>query len=120
MLLPFFLALLLQTQPQQQTRTAPAPKPDAKPATVRVAAIGSGHIFVGPELSPAKEELMVNTCNWLLGRDNLLRRSDLVWSFPRVALSAREHTLWNWGAWFGLPALFGYLGLVVLMVRRLR
>jgi hypothetical protein len=91
-----------------------------KPATVRVVAIGSGHIFVGPDLSPAKEELLLNTCNWLLGRDNLLRRSDQVWSFPRIALTPREHTLWNWGAWLGLPSLFLYLGLVSLMVRRLR
>jgi len=91
-----------------------------RPASVRVAAIGSGHIFVGPELSAAKEELLLATCNWLLGRDNLLRRSDLSWSFPRVSLSPREHTLWNWGAWLGLPGLFLYLGLVVLMVRRLR
>jgi hypothetical protein len=90
------------------------------PATVRVVAIGSGHIFVGPELPPAKEELLVNSCNWLLGRDNLLRREDRVWSFPRVSLAAREHTLWNWGAWLGLPGLFLYLGLAVLMVRRLR
>jgi hypothetical protein len=93
---------------------------DARPATVRVAVIGSGHLFVGPELAPAKEELLLDTCNWLLGRDNLLRRSDEVWAFPRVSLSQREHTLWNWGAWFGLPALSLYLGLVVLMVRRLR
>ena len=85
-----------------------------------VAAIGSGHIFVGPDLSPAKEELLVDTCNWLLGRDTLLRRADKVWSFPRVSLSPREHTMWNWGAWFGLPSLSLYLGLVVLMGRRLR
>jgi hypothetical protein len=91
-----------------------------KPASARVAAIGSGHIFVGPELSPSKEELLLSTCNWLLGRDNLLRRSDQVWSFPRVSLSQRENTLWDWGAWFGLPSLSLYLGLVVLMGRRLR
>ncbi|HLJ96725.1 MAG TPA: hypothetical protein VKU02_26365 [Gemmataceae bacterium] len=91
-----------------------------QPATVRVAAIGSGHIFVGPELSPAKEELLLDTCNWLLGRENLLRRSDQVWSFPRVASSPREHSLWNWGVWLGLPSLSLYFGLVVLMGRRLR
>jgi hypothetical protein len=92
----------------------------SQPATVRVVAIGSGHIFVGPELSPAKEELLLNSCNWLLGRDNLLRRDNQVWSYPRLSLSPREHTLWNWGAWLGLPGLFLYLGLTVLMVRRLR
>ncbi len=92
----------------------------SEPKTVRVAAIGSGTLFVGPELSPAKEELLLNTCNWLLGREDLLPKSDRVWEYPRVALNAREHTLWNWGAWLGLPGLFAYFGLVVLMVRSLR
>ena len=90
------------------------------PTTVRIAAIGNGAIFTGAELTPAKEELLLDTCNWLLGRDDLLPGADRVWQFPRVALSPREHTLWHWGAWLGLPGLFAYLGLVVLLVRRLR
>jgi hypothetical protein len=93
---------------------------NAPPATVRIAAIGNGAIFSGATLSPAREELALDTCNWLLGRDDLLPRADRVWQFPRVKLSDREHTLWHWGAWLGLPILFAYFGLVVLMIRRLR
>jgi hypothetical protein len=91
-----------------------------KPGIVRVAAIGSGSVFTGQELSPAKEELLLNTCNWLLGRDDLLPRADRVWSYPRVTLNPREQALWHWAGWVGLPAVFAYLGLVVVLVRRLR
>jgi hypothetical protein len=92
----------------------------AEPATVRVVAVGHGGLFSGAELAPAKEELAVNTLNWLLGRDDLLPRAGSVWAYPRVALGEREYLLWRWGGWLGLPALFAYLGLVVLLVRRLR
>jgi hypothetical protein len=90
------------------------------PATVRVAALGHGGLFVGPELTPAKEKLLVNVCNWLLGRDDVLPREDVKWSYPRVVQDERENTLWQWGARLGLPVLFLYLGLVVLLVRRVR
>jgi hypothetical protein len=93
---------------------------NAQPATVRVAAIGHGGLFSGAELAPAKEKLAANTCNWLLGRDDLLPKADRVWQYPRVGLGEREEVLWHYGAWLGLPAVFAYLGLVVLMVRRLR
>jgi hypothetical protein len=33
---------------------------------------------------------------------------------------SREEQLWLWGTRLGLPVLFAYLGLVVLLVRRLR
>jgi hypothetical protein len=92
----------------------------ATPATVRVAAIGHGGLFTGPDLSPAKEELLLNTCNWLLGRDDLLPREDQVWSYPRVALDPKAHTVWHYGAWLGLPGVIAVLGLIVLMVRHLR
>jgi hypothetical protein len=95
--------------------------PNAQPATVRVAAIGNGGLFTGKDLSPAKEQLLLNTCNWLLGRDDLLTKEDNpAWRYPRVTLDPRARTLWHWGAWVGLPALFAYFGLVVVMVRRLR
>jgi hypothetical protein len=90
------------------------------PATVRVAAIGHGGLFVGPELSPAREKLLINTCNWLLGRDDVLPTDQEKWSYPRVSLDERENTLWQWGTRLGLPVLFLYLGLVVLLVRRVR
>jgi hypothetical protein len=86
-----------------------------------VAVIGQGEVFVGSELSPAKERLFLQTANWLLGRDDYLPRADHPWSYPRVPLppESSEHRLWLWGA-FGLPLLFAYLGLVVLLIRRLR
>lgn len=92
----------------------------AKPARVRVAALGDGTLLVGRDLSPAREQLLLNTCNWLLGRDDALPRDDRPWSFPRVAMQPRERTLWTLAALIGLPGLFAYLGVVVLLVRRLR
>jgi hypothetical protein len=109
-----------------------------KPPTVRLVALGDGYQFSDRKLSPAQEQFLLNTCNWLLGRDDQLP-SDTTsasegkpasvgkastagkeWRFPRVEMSRREHDLWQWTAWLGLPALFAYLGVVVLLVRRLR
>lgn len=89
--------------------------------SVRLAAIGQGEVFTGAELSPAKERLFLQTANWLLGRDDYLPRDDHPWSYPRVPLApeSAEYRLWLWGA-FGLPFVFAYLGLVVLLIRRLR
>jgi hypothetical protein len=97
-------------------------KDDARPeqTTVRVAAIGHGSLFVGPTLSPAREKLLLDSCNWLLGRDDQLAQEGTTWSLPRVDVSSREQLLWAWGTMLGLPGLFTYLGLVVLLVRRLR
>jgi hypothetical protein len=96
--------------------------PDAKanPAAVRVVAIGHGGIFIGPTLSPVREKLLLDTCNWLLGRDDLLTSASRQWKFPRLEMSAREQSIWEWGTRLGLPALAAYCGVVVLMVRRLR
>jgi hypothetical protein len=90
--------------------------------SVRVAVIGQGDVFVGPKLSPARERLFLQTANWLLGRDDYLPRADHPWSYPRVPLPAdsHEHYLWLWGTRLGLPVLFGFLGFVVLLLRRLR
>jgi hypothetical protein len=89
---------------------------------------------------------MLNTCNWLLGRDDRLPRDDPKhrWAYPRVQLESPQalwhwgsqadpadeqerdrqrrvqQELWHWGTQVGLPALFLYLGLVVLLVRRMR
>lgn len=86
----------------------------------RVAAIGHGGVFLGQTLSPVKEKLLVDTCNWLLGRDDLLTKDASRWSYPRVEFAGNRKALWQWGGWVGLPVLFAYLGLVVFMVRRLR
>jgi hypothetical protein len=87
---------------------------------VRVAAIGHGGWFVGEELSPAKEKLLLDVSNWLLHRNELLVEDTHPWRYPRVALDENEQQLWHWGAQLGLPGLFVYLGLAVLMLRRLR
>ena len=92
----------------------------AEPATVRVAAIGHGGLFTGKELSPGKERLLLDTCNWLLGRDHQLPKQGVEWKFQRNPMDTREQFLWYGGALLGLPGLFAYLGLVVLLVRRLR
>jgi hypothetical protein len=42
------------------------------------------------------------------------------WQYPRVEMSSENKELWHWGAFLGLPGLFVYIGLVVLMLRRLR
>ena len=97
-----------------------------RPIPLRVAAIGQGAVFNSPdasrpELTPAREELLLMTCNWLLGRDERLPSSNLgTWEYPRVELSQREWKIWRWGAFLGLPLLFAYIGLVVLMLRKVR
>jgi hypothetical protein len=94
---------------------------DTKPATVRVAVIGHGGVFMGTSLTPAKEKLLLDVSNWLLGRDDLLARDDHEpWQYPRVTLTGSENGLWQWGTRLGMPLLFVYLGFVVLMVRRMR
>jgi hypothetical protein len=96
------------------------------PQTVRVAAIGHGGWFVGgdKDVTPAKEKLILDVCNWLLRRDDLLIKDSTPdnppWSFPRIALETKQSEIWHWGTQIGIPVLFIYLGLVVLMVRRLR
>jgi hypothetical protein len=91
-----------------------------KAAKVRVAVIGHGGVFTGPNLSPVREKLLLDVSNWLLGRDDLLARDSATWSYPRVELSDAENGLWQWGTRLGMPLLFVYLGFVVLMVRRMR
>lgn len=94
--------------------------PTAEPTTARVAVIGHGGVFMGPNLSPAREKLLLDVSNWLLGRDERLVHEGKTWSYPRVALDDMAQTAWVWGAQLGLPALFFYFGLVVLMLRRVR
>jgi len=95
----------------------------------RLAVIGHGGIFNGSELSPATEKLALVVCNWLLKRDDRLPHVasasatyavDRQWSYPRIEMTDGKKNLWHWGTFFGLPALFVYLGVVVLMVRKVR
>jgi hypothetical protein len=87
---------------------------------VRVAVIGHGHILVGQDLTPAKEELLLDTCNWLLRRQDHLPHEGAEWSYPRVQLSDLDRALWQFGMLLGLPVLAAYLGVIVVMIRRLR
>ena len=89
-------------------------------AKLRIAAVGHGGLFIGKELSPSQEGLLLDTCNWLLGRDDRLARPATEWRYPRVGMSDYEKTLWLWGMRLGLPLLFAYLGAVALLLRRLR
>jgi hypothetical protein len=95
-------------------------EPNATPATVRVEAIGHGGVFMGANLSPAKEKLLLDSCNWLLGRDDLLATRQNSWSYPRAALRPAAASIWTWTVVAGLPVLCAYLGIVVLMLRRIR
>ena len=112
---PFPIGVAVET-------TVPVSWYDAKaaPATVRVAAIGHGGFFTGLDLSPTKETLMLNTINWLLGRDEYLPKADVQWSYPRVVLNARDQALWAWVIPAALPLVFSYIGLTVLLARRIR
>jgi len=94
---------------------------DAMPARVRLAVIGHGGVFSGTALTPVKEKLLLDVSNWLLGRDDLLaRENNEPWRYPRVTLADSDYALWVWGTNLGLPVFFVYLGLMVLMVRRMR
>jgi len=87
---------------------------------VRVAVIGHGGVFLGPTLTPVKEKLLLDVCNWLLGRDDLLAKRDETWQFPRVELTPEANRLWQWGTRLWQPLLFAFIGLIVWMVRRMR
>lgn len=92
----------------------------AEPTKARVGVVGNGAVFIGNSLSPIKEKLLLDTCNWLVGRDDLLTRQSSEFSFPRVPLTPAERNLWHWGTFLGLPLTFLYLGLFVWLVRRFR
>ncbi|VTS08688.1 hypothetical protein [Tuwongella immobilis] len=92
----------------------------ARPSS-RVAVFGHGGIFTGSTLKPAQEQLLLTTCNWLLGREERLPQAvESPWSYPRVELSEQQAALWHWGTFLGLPALVAYVGVIMLMFRRVR
>jgi hypothetical protein len=117
---PFPIGVAVQTRLPTKWQDSAADKPP----TVRLAVIGQGGFFTGKELPLAQEELFVSTIDWLLGRDDRLPKDERAWSYPRVndtipPDSEREY-LWLWGVRLGLPVLFAFLGLVMLLFRRLR
>ena len=94
------------------------PRMDRK--TVRLAVIGNGGVFTGRQLSPAHEQLLLHSCNWLLQRDDRLPKTESSWSYPRTELSESNRFYWQWGPLLGLPLFFLYVGVMVLMIRRVR
>jgi hypothetical protein len=97
-----------------------APTLQAKRKTGRLVVIGHGGLFTGKTLSPAHEQLLLHSTNWLLKRDDRLPRTDGEWKYPRVQRDERQSFLWKWGPFLGLPLVFLYLGLIVWIVRRVR
>jgi hypothetical protein len=88
---------------------------------VRVAGIGHGGVFTGTRLSPVREKLLLDSFNWLLGRDDLLAKAnEEPWKFPRLAMSEDATKLWVIGMWVGLPLFFLVLGVGVLLKRSMR
>lgn len=115
------LAAMLSARAAVDTdRETKAIVPQTKRATGRLVVIGQGGLFSGKQLSPAQEQLLLHTCNWLLKRDDRLPRTDAEWSYPRVQRDERDSFLWKYGPFLGLPAFFLYLGLIVWIVRRVR
>jgi hypothetical protein len=131
---PFPVGVAVEVKP-------PAGGGNGRAGKVRVAVIGHGAPFAGTELSQSQEKVLLDTCNWLLRRGDLLTEEGKEWSYPRLvlgesepataeetktadetesrlSLAEREKRLWLWGARLGLPALFAWLGVVVLLVRR--
>src|SRR5439155_22915854 len=82
---PFPIGLALETTVPKDWYTGKHPQP----AKARVAAIGHGGVFIGSTLSPAKEKLLLDVCNWLLGRDDLLTKGgdENRWQYPRLILA---------------------------------
>jgi len=103
--------------PDKETKEIAA---QTKRASGRLVVIGQGGLFSGKQLSPAHEQLLLHTCNWLLKRDDRLPKTEAEWTYPRIQRDERESFSWKYGPFLGLPALFLYLGLIVWIVRRVR
>jgi hypothetical protein len=86
----------------------------------RIGVIGHGGAFSGDELSPTQKQLVLDTSNWLLGRDDLLAREGALWQFPRLDLSSLGKVLIFLFLVVGPPALSVFLGAIVFLVRRMR
>lgn len=102
---------------------------DLERKSSRLVVIGHGSVFNKPELTPATERLLLVVSNWLLKReDRLPHKADpqapvaanRPWEYPRVNMEDGTKQMWRWGAFLGLPGLCVYLGLIVLMVRKVR
>src|SRR5262249_10275733 len=81
---------------------------DGTPVLVRVAVIGQGDIFTGDDLPPAKEQLFLQTSNWLLGREDYLPRGDHPWRYPRVELTLGRWLVQVAGVAVGMPLALAF------------
>jgi len=98
-------------------------KDEKAPGYVRTAVIGEAWWLIGPTLDPARERLVTDLFNWLIGRDDRLARrpgDDGEWEYPRLGWSAEKAGLWRSGLEFGMPMLAAFVGFTVLLYRRLR
>jgi hypothetical protein len=125
---PFAIAVAVEGPAPARWYTDKEKRPADAPKS-RLAVIGHGGIFTRSQLNAATEQLALVTCNWLLRREERMPHAavadapiaaDRTWEYPRVAMSDGSKKLWHWGAFLGLPAVFVYLGLIVLMLRRVR
>jgi len=113
---PFPVAIAFETYVPEEWVTA-----KEQIRKVRLAVIGDGEIFKGETLTPMRERVLLDTSNWLMGRDDLLAQEVRdPWSFLRVNMNEQDKIIWSWSMALGLPLLFIYLGMIVMFVRRLR
>lgn len=100
-------------------------KPEDRPnlPTVRIAVYGHGGLIAGRTLDPAHEKLILHTLNWQLKRDDRLPKDLPVhekWQYPRVQMDPKQTLYWQLGTSVGLPLLCAYLGILTLMLRKVR
>lgn len=87
----------------------------------RLVVIGHGGAFVGSDLKPVQEKLLLHSVNWLLNRsDRLPMEPEKTWSYPRVDMTARDLVLWRWSTALLMPLGVVILGLFAVMLRRSR
>ena len=94
-----------------------------KRPTVRVVVLGHGGLFTGTKLPPAQEALLLDSLNWQLKRGDRLPvdvSDEQKWRYPRAELGPTTLRAWRWGTSLGLPLLVAYVGILALMVRKVR
>ena len=95
-------------------------KDGERPGQARVVVIGNGGAFGGKDLNPVQQKLLIDSVNWLLGRDDLLAQDHQPGQYPRLQLSDTEFYAWVWALWAGPVLAATYLGVLVWLVRRMR
>lgn len=94
--------------------------PEEQRRSGRLAVIGSGGIFTGKQLSPASEQLLLHTCNWLLQRDERLPKTEQTWQYPRLHREEQATFGWKYGPIVFLSSTFLFLGVLSWLFRRVR